>query len=115
MLVMMSPSRSRGTSEGIDRLCLGAWPNVRPQAVASRDVDLSPQYFFEIGRDAGIREEVGGDLRREVDEQVHVTVRSVLRANDRPEHGDVNDAPRTEFHFMGAKPREDVREEGHIE
>ncbi len=59
--------------------------------------------------------EIGGDLRREVDEQVHVTVRSVLRANDRPEDGDVNDPRPTELYFMGAKPRGNVREEGHMD
>ena len=60
-----------------------------------------------------VREEVSGDLRREVDGQIHVTICSVLRATDRHEHGTVNAPPLTEFCFMGAKPREDVREAGH--
>lgn len=113
MFVAMSFSSSRGTSEGIHRLRLSAGTHVRTEAVAPRDIDVLSEDLFEVSRDSRVGEEVVGHLRREIDEQVHIAVRSVLRTHDRTEHCDVDNAALAEFDFVGAELREDVREERH--
>ena len=113
MLVMMSCSRARGTSEGIHRLRLCGRTHMRTEAVAPGDVDVLPHDSFEVGRYSSVREKVVGDTGGEIDEQVHVAVGSLLRTHDRTEHCDVDNAALTKFDFVGAELREDVREERH--
>ena len=79
------------------------------EAVAPRDIDLLSHDPFEVSRDSCVRKEVVGYTWREIDEQVHVAVGSVLGADDRAEYRDVNDAARTELDFMGAESCEEVR------
>jgi hypothetical protein len=113
MLVMMSCSRARGASEGIHRLRLCARTHVRTEAVAPRDIDVLSHDLFEVSRDSCVRNEVVGHTWREIDEQVHVAVGSVLGTHDRAEYCDVNYAALTELGFVGAEFREDVREARH--
>ena len=113
MLLMMSCSRSRGTSEGIYRLRLCARTHVRTEAVAPRDVNVLPDDLLEVRRYSCVREKVVGHAWREIDEQVHIAVGSVLGTHDRAEYRDVNYAALTKFDFVGAKLREDVREARH--
>ncbi len=86
---------------------------MRTEAVASGDVDVLPHDLFEVSRYSRVREEVVGYTRREIDEQVHIAVGSVLRTHDRTEHRDVDNAALTKFDFVRAELREDVREERH--
>src|ERR1035437_5464705 len=53
----------------------------RPQAVASRHIDVLSHDRFEVGHYSGVREEIAGHTRREVDEQVHIAIGSVLRSH----------------------------------
>lgn len=86
---------------------------MRTEAVAPGDVDVLPQYLFEVSRYSSVREEVVGHPGGEVDEQVHIAAGSVFRTHDRAEHRDVDNATLTKFDFVGAELREDVREERH--
>ena len=48
MLPMISRSRSIGTSEGIDGLCLRAWTRKRPEPVAMRDSYVSEDDYQSL-------------------------------------------------------------------
>src|SRR5665213_1057529 len=78
MLVMMSVRRSIGTSEGIDCLRLCARPHVGPKTIALRYVHVTAHNLFEVRRDSCVRKKVLREIWREVDEQIHVAVCSIL-------------------------------------
>ncbi len=86
---------------------------MRPQAIASRNVDVSTHDLFEIGCDSGVREEIASHIRREIHEEINIAIGTVLRTYDRTEHRHVQDAALTQFDFMGTETREDVREKRH--
>lgn len=86
---------------------------MRTEAVAPGDVNVLPHDLFEVSRYSGVREEVVGHTRGEVDEQIHIAVGSLLRTHGRTEHRDVHNAALTKFNFVGAELLEDVREERH--
>lgn len=113
MLEMMSLGRSLGTSEGIHSLRLRARPHVRPRAITSRDVDVSTHDLFEIGCDAGVREEIASHIRREIHEEIDIAIGSVLGTHDRTEDRHVHNAPLTQFDFVSTETCEDVREQPH--
>ena len=79
---------------------------MRPQAVASRHIDILSHDLLEIGRDSRVREEVRRCLRREVDEEVHSAVGAILVSHDRPEDRDMDDPPLAEFELVGADQRQ---------
>jgi hypothetical protein len=86
---------------------------VSTEAVAPRDIDVLSHNLFEVSRDSCVRKEVVGHTWREIDEQIHVAVGSVLGTHDGAEYRDVNDAALAKFTFVGAQFREDVGEKQH--
>lgn len=64
-----------------------------PQTVTPRHVDVSSNDLFEVSCNSRGREEVVGEIPRELNEEVHVAIVSVLRAHNGADHRDVEDAP----------------------
>ncbi len=62
MFARMSRSRRAGVSEGIHGVSLSTRPHVRPQASALRDINLLADNLLQIGRHAGVREQVVRNL-----------------------------------------------------
>ena len=114
MLPMISRSRSAGTSEGIDGLCLGARAHMGPEPITSRDIHVSSDDCFQICCYPRIREEIGSDVRRKINEQIHIAVGTTVASNNRAEDGNMDHASLPKFGFVGAELGEDAGEQGHI-
>jgi hypothetical protein len=93
------------------RLC--AWPNVRPKLVAPCYVHISANDVFEVGRHSRVRKKILCEIRREVDEQIHIAVGTAFFSYNGAEDGDMNDASLAKFGFVSAEAAENVREERH--
>ena len=94
---------------------LGVRAHVRPQTVAPRHIDVLPDNLLEVGGYSRVREEVVGDRRRQVDEQVHIAIRQILRPHYRAEYRNVDDAARSQFDLVSAQTREDVCKKRHMQ
>jgi hypothetical protein len=82
MLVTMSVRRSIGTSEGIDRLCLCARPNVGSKLVAPCYVDIAANNLFKVSGHACVSKKITCEIWTEINEQIHVAVCSALFSNN---------------------------------
>ncbi|MEA3245828.1 MAG: hypothetical protein U9Q74_06700 [Gemmatimonadota bacterium] len=78
-----------------------------------RRVDVAPDNLFEIRGDSREGQKVVGDIRRKVDQEVHVAVAPSFRPHDGAENRDVYDAAHAKLGLAGSKFREDGREGGH--
>jgi len=84
-----------------------------PQTVASRNVHVSAHNLFKVGCYSRVSKKVAGDIRREVNEQVHIAVGSVLLSHNGAEDRNVDNASLPKFGFVGAESEENAREKRH--
>ena len=85
-----------------------------PEPITSRDIHVSSDDFFQICCYPRIREKIGGDVRRKINEQIHIAVGSAIASNDRSEDGNMNHASLPKFGFVGPELGEDAGEQRHI-
>jgi hypothetical protein len=84
-----------------------------PETATSRNVHVSSNDLLEVGCHAGVRKKVVGDIRREVDEQVHIAIGSVLLSHNGAEDRNVENASLPKFGLVRAKPDENAHEKRH--
>src|SRR5712691_12610745 len=105
MLSRISNSASRPRLESIDRVPLGAGPDLRLQAAAIGYIDASREDAGDVLDDRDILEEADLRFGSELDHYIDIALRRCLSTRDRTEQGRMPHTPPAQLLLMRAQHR----------
>src|ERR1043166_1208965 len=90
-------------SEGIDGVRRHGGANVGFECIATDDIHRSFKESRDIFFQSNIVKESDMGLRLDIDDDIEVTVRSIISACNRPEHAGVTNTPRAQVRLVATK------------